>query len=190
MFRLSVSLAVMASLATFVATSTLPELTPRAAGGYMQHPSGTASFTGYSGCDAPACGITGTGFTAAMSQLSFGAAGGDGPGDACGRCFAITAKLDPYSPWFTGPFTTIVVKVTNLCPGGPNNQWCGQTQANPTNAFGASVHFDLCEDTGAAAAFFPSGELDVFSVLVFGGFFVDLAAVGCDRAWRVDRILQ
>ena len=131
----------------------------------MQNPSGNASFTVYSGCGAAACGVTATkGFTAAMNQLSFGAAGGDGAGDACGRCFAISGSQDPYSPSFAGPFSTIVVKVTDLCPAGPNEEWCGQTQAKPLNQRDMSVHFDLCSDTGASAAFFPSGALFLYCV--------------------------
>ena len=50
-----------------------------------------------------ACGIAATGYTAAMNQLSFGAAPGDGAGDACGRCFRLTGSADPYSPSYTGP---------------------------------------------------------------------------------------
>jgi len=129
------------------------------AGGYIQPTSGTATFTEYVGCSQPACGITANGFTAAMSQLAFGSDPGDGPGDACGRCFAITGTQDPYSPAFTGPFgPTIVVMVTDMCPLSGNQNWCGQTDADPVNSFGASVHFDLCEDTGASTSFFPSGH--------------------------------
>jgi EXPB1-like domain 1 len=65
-------------------------------------------------------------------------------------------KKDPYTPSFAGPFSTIIVKVTDLCPLGGNVDWCEQTQANPLNEHGQPVHFDLCSDTGAAAAF-PSG---------------------------------
>ncbi|KAG6897199.1 hypothetical protein C0992_003496 [Termitomyces sp. T32_za158] len=49
-----------------------------------------------------------------MNQLAFGAAPGLGAGDACGRCFAITGTADPFSPSFSGPFNSIVVKVTDL----------------------------------------------------------------------------
>ena len=65
-------------------------------------------------CLIIACGKTGSGFTAAMNQLAFGAPPGLGPGDACGRCFSLTGTADPFSPAFTGPFHSIVVKVTNL----------------------------------------------------------------------------
>ncbi|EIM86862.1 endoglucanase V-like protein [Stereum hirsutum FP-91666 SS1] len=135
------------------------DLNNRATGGYVQNPSGSASFTQYTGCGQPACGIPASGFTAAISQLAFGSASGLGAGDACGRCFALTGTADPYSPSYTGPFgQSVVVKVTDLCPAPENEQWCGQTTSNPTNQFGAPVHFDLCEDTGAAAQFFPSGH--------------------------------
>lgn len=153
---------IIASLVTFATTSTLPDITRRATGGYVQNPVGNASFTMYSGCSAAACGVSATGFTAAMNQLSYGAPPGVGPGDACGRCFAVTANLDPFSPSFAGPFSTVVVKVTDLCPVAGNQEWCGQTQASPENAHGEAVHFDLCEDTGAAAAFFPSGMMCAF----------------------------
>nr|GAT55085.1 endoglucanase V-like protein [Mycena chlorophos] len=112
-----------------------------AAGGYVQVPGpSTASFTMYSGCQMPACGVTASGYTAAISQLAFGSVPGLGPGDACGRCFSITGTADPYSPSYTGPFgATIVVKVcllyglsskspdpfqvTDMCPAAGNEQW-------------------------------------------------------------------
>ncbi|CAK5263342.1 unnamed protein product [Mycena citricolor] len=47
-------------------------LVPRATGGYVQNPSGTATFTHYSGCGQPACGRAASGYSAAISQLAFG----------------------------------------------------------------------------------------------------------------------
>ncbi|CAL1714201.1 unnamed protein product [Somion occarium] len=138
--------------------SALTVVDKRATGGYIQNPSGNASFTHYSGCNRPACGVSATGFTAAVSQLAFGSAPGLGAGDACGRCFAITATQDPFSPSFPGPFKTIVVKVTDLCPVQGNQEWCGQSQSNSNNQHGQPVHFDICEDTGGSNAFFPSGH--------------------------------
>ncbi|VDB86687.1 unnamed protein product [Peniophora sp. CBMAI 1063] len=128
------------------------------ANAWLQQPSGTASFTFYSGCGQAACGKTANGFTAAISQLTFGSSPGLGAGDVCGRCFSITGKADPYSPSFGGPFKTIIVKATDMCPVNGNSEFCGQTSSNPTNTHGASVHFDLCQDTGADQAFFPSGH--------------------------------
>ncbi|KAI0056051.1 hypothetical protein BV25DRAFT_1832601 [Artomyces pyxidatus] len=129
-----------------------------AGGGYIQQASGTASFTMYTGCGSPACGKAASGYTAAISQLAFGSAPGLGPGDACGRCFAVTGAADPYSPAYSGPFHTVVVKVTDMCPIAGNSEFCGQTASHPTNTHGMAVHFDLCEDTGASGAFFPSGH--------------------------------
>ena len=86
-----------------------------------------------------ACGKTVSGYTAAMSQLAFGAPPGSGAGDACGRCFSLTGQADPYSSNNHGPFNSIIVKVTDLCPVQGNEKWCGQTKSNQTNSFGQSV---------------------------------------------------
>lgn len=152
-------------VASFASGITVPE--KRVTGGYVQNASGTASFTYYSGCGSPgtysslllivatltltspvssslsitACGKSANGYTAAVNQLAFGSAPGLGAGDACGRCFAVTANQDPYSPNYTGPFKTIVVKVTDLCPIQGNQEWCGQTQSNPTNQHGTAMQY-------------------------------------------------
>lgn len=152
MFQALVFLATLLS-AAYVAASH----TTRATGGYVQNPSGSASFTMYTGCGAPgafgitsssfhsyriiACGRSATGFTAALSQLSFGAAPGEGAGDACGRCFTLTGTADPFSPSFKGPFHSIVVKVTDLCPVQGNAEWCGQTESDLTNEHGERVQY-------------------------------------------------
>ncbi|KAH9975698.1 endoglucanase V-like protein [Lactifluus volemus] len=125
--------------------------------GYLQHPRGNASFTHYSGCQSPACGQTANGYTAAISQLTFGAKPGSGAGDACGRCFKVTGNHDPYSPNNKITPTSIIVMVNDMCPVAGNQQWCGQTHSHPTNDFYTTVHFDMCEDSGAARAFFPDG---------------------------------
>ncbi|KAI0291671.1 RlpA-like double-psi beta-barrel-protein domain-containing protein-containing protein [Multifurca ochricompacta] len=153
----SLVLTVLSALAAAV-RATVIDLESRATGGYVQNPSGTASFTVYSGCSTPACGKSASGFTAAISQLAFGAPPGLGAGDGCGRCFRVTGTADPYSPSYTGPFNSVVVKVTNLCPVQGNEQWCGQTISKPTNSFNKAVHFDLCQESGASGAFFPSGR--------------------------------
>lgn len=165
--RLNDKMARIASFLFFIAvasvSSALTVTEKRATGGYVQNPSGQASFTHYSGCNQPgthfhspshvvqneltkrtiytptACGIAGSGFTAAISQLAFGSAPGLGPGDACGRCFAVTANQDPFSPSFPGPFKTIVVKVTDLCPKQGNEEWCGQSQSSSDNQHGQPV---------------------------------------------------
>lgn len=96
----------------------------------------TDTVLNYAPTSFAACGKTANGYTAAINQLAFGSADQLGPGDACGRCFAITGNKDPYSPNYTGPFgQTIVVKVTDLCPAPANPLWCGQTTSNPTNTY-------------------------------------------------------
>ncbi|CAK5268862.1 unnamed protein product [Mycena citricolor] len=143
--------------AALLLLSLLAPLQVLAAGGYVQKPSGVATFTVYSGCKTPACGRTGSGYTAAINQLAFGSLPGMGAGDSCGRCFALTATSDPYDAGFKGPFgKSIVVKVTDMCPhtaGGTG--FCDQSVSRPLNQFSAPVHFDICSDTGGAAAFFP-----------------------------------
>ncbi|KAF8889343.1 endoglucanase V-like protein [Infundibulicybe gibba] len=146
------------SLLAGLAVARASVLEERATGGYIQNPSGAASFTMYSGCGAPACGKSASGFTAAINQLAFGSPPGLGAGDACGRCFSVTGTADPFSPAFTGPFHTIVVKVTDLCPVSGNQEWCGQSTSNQNNQHGKPFHFDICEDTGGSSAFFPSGH--------------------------------
>jgi hypothetical protein len=74
-----------------------------------------------------------------MNQRSFGAGGNEGGGDACGRCFNITAETDPYSPQNTVPHNSVVVKVTDLCPFQQGEDWCGQCEATPLNQFNAPV---------------------------------------------------
>ncbi|KAI0251774.1 glycoside hydrolase family 45 protein, partial [Lactifluus subvellereus] len=124
-------------------------------GGWQQLAKGNASFTVYSGCQSPACGKVANGFTAAISELTFGANGGLGGGDACGRCFNLTGNYDPYTPSFQVVPTSIVVKATDLCPYRGNEKWCGQSANHQINDHGMSVHFDLCAESGAAKAFFP-----------------------------------
>ncbi|KAH9071057.1 glycoside hydrolase family 45 protein [Lactarius deliciosus] len=133
-------------------------LEPRTAreGDYVQNPSGTASFTAYLKRKIPlACGKTASGYTATVNQLAFGAPSGLGAEDACGRCFNVTGCTDPYTPSNKSPFTSIVVKVTDLCPIQGNEQWCSQTVSNITNSFGQSA---LCPRPGAPGAFFPLGN--------------------------------
>lgn len=126
---------------------------PRAtAGGYVQTAGpGNASFTMYSGCAQPACGIAASGYTAAISQLAFGSVPGIGPGDACGRCFALTGTADPFSPAYTGPFgKSIVVKVTDMCPVA-GNEVCWHARVRITSltrrTFEAVVRAD-CDKSG------------------------------------------
>ena len=129
-------------------------------GGWVQNPSGKASFTEYYGCETPcklcayspdlvlhvpmltsrpsaACGVKMTsGYTAAVNVLSFGAM--ESHGDACGRCFRITPTSDPYSVDYEGSMgNSIVVRVTDLCPFSTPGTvgWCDQTLSEPLNTY-------------------------------------------------------
>ncbi|KAN0121000.1 endoglucanase V-like protein [Russula decolorans] len=159
---------VLASLSTLAVASHVIVPEPRQSSssscdpnGWVQNPSGCATFTSAHNCATPSCGVNFTsGFTSAVNELAFGS--NHSFGDACGRCFQITATADPFNSSYQGPFgKTIIVKVNNLCLNGPTSQhnWCGQTVSKPKNEFNASMHFDLCDLTGAPQAFFPPGLL-------------------------------
>ncbi|KAI0286107.1 endoglucanase V-like protein, partial [Russula aff. rugulosa BPL654] len=128
--------------------------------GWVQNPSGCATFTSAHNCATPSCGVNFTsGFTAAVNELAFGS--NHSFGDACGRCFNITPTADLFAANFSGPFgNSIIVNVNNLCVNhaGSQHNFCGQTVSNPKNDFGESMHFDLCDLTGASQAFFPPGR--------------------------------
>ena len=104
------------------------------------HPFSKTDYPGDGYCFS-GCGKTANGYTVAISQLTFNSEPGLGAGDVCGRCFAITANADPYSPSYTGPFNTIVVKATDMCPSSGNGEWCGQSESNPVNEHGAQVQY-------------------------------------------------
>ena len=83
-----------------------------------------------------------------MNQLAYGAPPKLGAGNACSRCFTITGTADPYSPSYTGPFHTIIVKVTDLwymfCAFLEENLfWIFSWQLSPRK-WGASCVFGLC----------------------------------------------
>jgi len=79
--------------------------------------------------------------TAAASAPIFGS--GTWCGTGCGKCFKLTPTAVGASPSGTGAPTTtsVVVKVTNLCPYGGNEEWC----AYDVNSFGYEAHFDLMD---------------------------------------------
>jgi len=120
---------------------------------------GTGDQNGSGNCNVvtTACGFyTSPGYSAAVSQNLYGAGPGQGAGPACGGCWQLTGQKDSSGQPLSSP-RTIVVKVTNLCPAD-GNPLCSQPNLASANQYDAQVNFDLCIDSGAAAAFLaPSG---------------------------------
>ncbi|KAI9810902.1 MAG: hypothetical protein M1827_005761 [Pycnora praestabilis] len=126
-----------------------------------------ASFTHYGSGDSfgsgncntatAACSFyTSPGYSAAVSQNLFGVGPGAGAGGACGTCYRLTGETDETGAALTNGFPSIVVMINNLCPGS-GNPLCSQSSLTDINQYGANVNFDLCQNSGAADAFFPGG---------------------------------
>jgi len=79
--------------------------------------------------------------TAAASAPIFGSSTWCGSG--CGKCFKLTPTAVGASPTGTGATSTtsVVIKVTNLCPYVGNEEWC----AYDVNSYGYDAHFDLMD---------------------------------------------
>jgi len=119
--------------------------------------------------------------TAALNQLAFGSSAVYGPG--CGRCFNITL-LDTWTstpPFYPDTHPSVVIKVTDLCPG--SSAHCQATASQP-NEFGFYVHFDLAYPTPAIpdGSFFPS-NVSYYGYSDFGLWNVTYAAVDCIPNW-------
>jgi len=82
-----------------------------------------------------------TQLTAAGSAPIFGS--GTWCGSGCGKCYRLTPTAVGASPDGTGATTTtsVIAKVTNLCPYTGNEQWC----AYDVNSYGYDAHFDLMD---------------------------------------------
>ncbi|KAL8717155.1 MAG: hypothetical protein Q9181_008353, partial [Wetmoreana brouardii] len=146
------------------------------------HPILRASFTSNPKCGASiSCnagkndnytGVDGIG-AAAVNSMLFGGPPGvydgsggysnvNGVGPACGTCWTLTPGYNYYKSNGMSLGETVVVKINDACadPG-----YCDQSVKHPLNTgpltgmqpsglFNAEVHFDLCEATGVAQAFF------------------------------------
>jgi len=149
---------------TPVSSSKPAQSTTPASGGGSIGPTYKSSFTHYGAGDSfgspncntntAACGFfTSPGFSAAASQNLFGVGPGAGAGPACGTCWRLTGQTDSSGNALSNAGTSIVVMINNLCPAS-GNPLCSQNGLSGTNQYGANVNFDLCSDSGAAAAFF------------------------------------
>jgi hypothetical protein len=92
-------------------------------------------------------------YTAALSQAQFGVGPGQGAGPACGTCYQLTIQTDLNGNAVAQ--NTITVVINNLCPIN------GNPICNVPNQYGGQIHFDLCSDSGAAAAFFTSSQAGI-----------------------------
>ena len=106
---------------------------------YVRYGAGDSFGSGNCNTATAACGwYSNPGFNAAASQNLFGVGPGAGAGPACGLCFQLTAKTNPYNN--NAPLNgtkSIVVKVNNLCPAD-GNPLCSQSSLTPTNSLGTS----------------------------------------------------
>jgi len=149
-------------------------------------PNGFATMTHY---DMPrdyiaSCGCTGASThypTAALSQMAYGSSNSYGP--ACGKCFKLTLLntflSDP--PFYPPKPTSIVVKITDLCPLSEDG-WCSG-MVNKTNAAGHQLNFDLSFPSAAIPSdFFPSDQA-TYGYTDFGVWNITYETVSCKPNW-------
>ncbi|EKM54536.1 uncharacterized protein PHACADRAFT_258456 [Phanerochaete carnosa HHB-10118-sp] len=160
---------------------------PTALAQWLQYPpSGTATMTHYTLPDnyIAACGCTADSThypTAAMSQAAFGSSIAYGP--ACGRCFNLTLlnTYTPTPPFFPTVASSVVVKVTDLCPGGGTGL-CSATPGHP-NSGEQYINFDLAWPSSSISPnFFPS-NVSLYGYSDFGVWNVSYEIVSCVDDW-------
>lgn len=93
------------------------------------------------------------GYSAAVSQNLYGAGPGQGSGPACGKCLRVVGMRDSSGNTLSNAGVTITVMINNLCPA-EGNPVCAQSSLNDTNQYGSQIDVNLCNDSGANAAFF------------------------------------
>jgi len=131
------------------------------------------------------CGCTGESThypTVALSMLAFGSSTAYGP--SCGRCMNLTLVNSVYSdpPYYPNPTKSIVVKITDLCPG-PG--LCGATEGNP-NSVGSYLNFDLASpSTSVPLSWYPSNVTE-YGYTDFGVWNVTYQSISCTHwaGWK------
>jgi hypothetical protein len=114
MTRLSMATSLLLTLTVF-ASSILAQ-TYKAS--FTEYGSGDQNNSGNCNVDTTACGFyTDQGYSAAVSQNLYGAGPGEGAGPACRTCYRLTIETDSSGNTLSNAGNSIVVKVTNLCPG-------------------------------------------------------------------------
>lgn len=131
------------------------------------------------------CGCTGKSThypTAALSHLAYGSTAAYGP--SCGRCFNLTLLNTIYSDplWYPDPTKSIVVKVTDLCPG-PG--LCGATEGNP-NSVGAYLNFDLAYPSTAIHDGWYPANVSYYGYDDFGVWNISYQSISCSHwdGWK------
>lgn len=85
---------------------------------FTEYGSGDQNGSGNCNVATTACGFyTSPGYSAAVSQNLYGAGPGEGAGPACGTCYRLTVETDSSGNTLSNAGNSIVVQVTNLCPG-------------------------------------------------------------------------
>ncbi|GAB7350555.1 hypothetical protein MBLNU459_g1134t2 [Dothideomycetes sp. NU459] len=103
---------------TLLATAALASAATTYKASFTEYGSGDDNGSGNCNTATTACGFyTSPGYSAAVSQNEFGVGPGAGAGPACGTCWKLTAEADSSGNNLSNAGNSIVVQVTNLCPG-------------------------------------------------------------------------
>jgi len=144
---------------------------------YELDPTGLGDVVAACGCQAGTSNFP----TAALSQMAYGSSEAFGPG--CGVCFNLTLLntflSDP--PFYPTNTSSVVVKVTDLCPLSKDG-WCSGTTSKPNSA-GEYLNFDLAYPSVAIPdSFFPSNET-LYGYTDFGVWNISYSVVPCNPNW-------
>lgn len=139
---------------------------------FTSNPTCGASISCNAGKYSNYTGVGGTG-AAAVNSMLFGGPPGvydgsggysnvNGVGPACGTCWTLTPGYNYYESNGMSLGQTVVVKINDACADPGYCDQCTERPLNtgplsnmqPSGPFNAQVHFDLCEATGVAKAFF------------------------------------
>ncbi len=139
---------------------------------FTSNPTCGASTSCNAGTDSNYTGIGGIG-AAAVNSMLFGGPPGvhdgsggysnvNGVGPSCGTCWTLTPGYNYYESNGISLGQTVVVKINDACADPGYCDQCVERPLNtgplydiqPSGMFNGQVHFDLCEATGVAQAFF------------------------------------
>ncbi|KAL8835240.1 MAG: hypothetical protein Q9170_003402 [Blastenia crenularia] len=121
-----------------------------------------SNYTGIGGIGAAAVNSMLFGGPPGVHDGSGGYSNTNGVGPSCGTCWTLTPGYDYYESNGMSLGQTVVVKINDACADPGYCDQCAERPLNtgplfnvqPSGMFNAHVHFDLCEATGVAQAFF------------------------------------